>query len=303
MVNVFITGASGFVGSHVTPILLAAGHQITAIAKSDASAKKLEDQGVTVIRASLEDTDALAKAASESDGVIHLGFIHDFSNYDHSVKVDLAAIEAFGKALNGSNKPLITTSAIPVAGIRNPSELSHGTQPPRDKSEHLTTSLASSGVRSHVVRLPPTVHGDGDQAFLTHYAQQSKKAGFAGYIGDGETHWPAVHVKDAAEIYKLALESTTLKGGEILHAAQDAGVAFKDIAAAVSGRLGVETKSITAEQAGETYTWLSGFIASDTVAESQLTRKWLGWEPKEKGLVEDIKSSKWYFEPGTETKF
>ncbi|WVQ72113.1 hypothetical protein IAR50_001658 [Cryptococcus sp. DSM 104548] len=303
MVNVFITGASGFVGSHLTPILLAAGHKVTAIARSDSSAKLLEDQGVTVIRATLQDTDILEKAASEADAVIHLGFIHDFNNYAEASRVDRVAIEAFGKALKGSNKPLIGTSAIPVAGIPNPSELSPGTLPPRAEAESITLALAKSGIRAHVVRLTPTVYGDGDQAFLAHYVQQSRKAGFAGYVGDGGNHWPAAHVKDAAEVYKLVLESKTLKGGEVLHAARDAGVPFKDIAEVAASRLGIETRSITQEQAGEYYTWLSHFLGADTVAETQLTRKWLGWEPKEQGLLEELEGSKWYFEPGSKTKF
>ncbi|ODN90803.1 hypothetical protein L198_06120 [Cryptococcus wingfieldii CBS 7118] len=301
MVNVFLTGASGFVGSHLTPVLLAAGHNLTALARSDASAY----QGITVVRGTLEDTDILEKAAAASDGVIHLGFIHDFTNMPHAIKVELAALEAFGKGLKGTNKPLIMTSGVLLTSSPTPNERTPASTTGRGQAEHLAMSLASSGVRTHIMRLPPTTHGDGDQAFLTFYIQQSKKAGFAGYLGEGENHWPAVHVKDAAELNKLALENPkkSLKGGEILHPTQDAGVPFKDVAAAVSKRLGIPTKSITPEEAGATYSWLGHFISLDFLADSALTREWTGWEPKERALVEEIEKTEWYFAEGTAAKF
>ncbi|WVQ72109.1 hypothetical protein IAR50_001654 [Cryptococcus sp. DSM 104548] len=303
MVKVFLTGASGYIGSHVTPLLLAAGHKLTAIARSDASAKQLEDQGVTVVRATLEDTDALYKGASEADAVIHLGFIHDFANFAKSIQVDHAAIETFGKALHGTSKTLIITSGLLLGNGEQPTELTPAAQAGRGAAEHLALSFASSGVRPYIIRLPPTVHGDGDQAFLTFYINQSKKTGFAGYVGEGQGHWPAVHVKDAAEVYKLALESTSLQGGKVLHAAQDAGVPFKSIAEAVAKRLGIETKSLTSEEAGQHYSWLAMFIARDVVASSELTKEWLGWQPKEKALLKEIEGTDWYFTPEAVVKF
>ncbi|WVQ72110.1 hypothetical protein IAR50_001655 [Cryptococcus sp. DSM 104548] len=305
MVNVFMTGASGFVGSHLTPILLAAGHKITAIARSDSSAKKLKDQGITVISATLEDIDVLAQAAAEADAVIHLGFIHDTRTYAESVQADLALITAFGTALKGTNKPLLTTNAIPVAGIPNPTELSPGKVPPRAAAEHLTLSLASPefGIRAHVVRLPPTVYGDTDRGFLAHYIGESRKAGYAGYIGEGENHWPAAHVEDAVQVYKLALESTTLKGGEVLHASTEAGVTLKAIAGTVAKRLGVETKSISKEEAGKTYDFLALFMGIDCVASNELTKEWLGWKGEGKMLIEELEGSEWYFDPASVTKF
>ncbi|WVQ72111.1 hypothetical protein IAR50_001656 [Cryptococcus sp. DSM 104548] len=303
MVNVFFTGASGFIGSHLVPLLQAAGHKVSAIARSDSAAKALEAKGITVIRGSLEDTDVLFKAASEADAVVHLGFIHDFANFDKAVEIDLAAIEAFGKALKGTNKPLLTASGFLLATSPTPTELTPSHNVSRGQAEHLFATLAASGVRAITVRLPFTVHGDGDQAFVPAYIQQSKKAGFAGYVGEGENHWPAVHVDDAAQVFKLALESTSLKGGEILHATHEAGVPFKSIAETVAARLGIPTKSITEEEGGEKYTWLVMFLKGDVQASSELTREWLGWVPKGKGTVEDLNGTGWYFTEEAVPKF
>ncbi|ODO11151.1 hypothetical protein I350_01754 [Cryptococcus amylolentus CBS 6273] len=295
MVNVFLTGASGFVGSHVTPVLLAAGHKLTALARSDASAKKLKDQGVTVIRGTLEDTEVLEKAAAASDGVIHLGFIHDFTNMPYAIKVELAAIEAFGKGLKGTNKPLIITSGL-IGSSPAPTELTPALTTGRGQAEHFVLALASSGIRSQVIRLPPTTHGDSDQGFLTFYIQHSKKAGFAGYLGDVENHWPAVHVKDAAELYKLALENATgsLKGGRWR--------SFQKIASVVAKHLGISTKSLTPQEAETAYLWMGHIISMDAVATSELTRERTGWEPKEKALLKDIEESEWYFAEGSAPK-
>ncbi|ODO11150.1 hypothetical protein I350_01753 [Cryptococcus amylolentus CBS 6273] len=304
MVNVFLTGATGFVGSHLTPILLQGKHKLTAIARSDASAKKLQDQGITVIRASLEDTDALFKAASEADAVIHLGFVHDMANFSKAIEVDYTTVETFAKALEGTSKTLITTSGLLASSSPTPSELTPAMHAGRGKAEHLVLSLATSGIRSHVVRMAPTTHGDGDESIMTLYIQQSTKAGFAGYVGEGDIHWPAVHVKDAVNVFKLALESRTLKGGEVLHAVHDAGVPFKSIAEAVAGRLGIPTKSLTLEEAAVHYAFLSKmFFTRDMVASSELTKEWLSWQPKQKGLVEDIKTSEWYFSPEAVSKY
>ncbi|TYJ55780.1 hypothetical protein B9479_003558 [Cryptococcus floricola] len=293
MVNIFITGASGYIGSHLTPLLLEAGHKLTAIARSDASAKKLEDQGITVIRAGLEDTDALFKAASEADAVFHLAFVHDFANFTKALETDYTTVETFAKALIGTSKILITTSGLLAAASPTPSELTPAIEAGRGKSDHLALSLAASGVRSHLIRLAPTTHGDGDHGLLAFYIQQSKKAGFAGYVGEGGNHWPAVHVDDAVKVYKLVLESKTLKGGEVLHEVQDAGVPFKSIAELSLAGLGFLPKALRKKK----------FFSRDLVAESTLTREWLGWAPEEKGLVEDIESSEWYFTPEAVSKY
>ncbi|ODN83677.1 hypothetical protein L202_01773, partial [Cryptococcus amylolentus CBS 6039] len=313
MVNVFITGASGYVGSHVTALLLKAGHKLIALARSQASAKKLEDEGVTVIRASLEDTDVLSKAAHEADAVIHLGFIHDFSDFEKCLEIDYNTIQTFARALEGTSKTVLTTSGFLISSPSpSPSPaitehtLTDGSG--RGRSEPLTLSptLKASGVRAHVLRLALTVHGEGDAGLLTFYIQQSKKLGFAGYLGEGDLRWPAVHVKDAARAFLLALENPnkTLQGGEILHVVQDSGVPFKSIAEAVAKRWDIPSKSLTKEEAEQSYEWLAPFFwGQDLVAESGLTRKWLGWEPEEKGLVKDLESSEWYFKEGVAFKY
>ncbi|ADV23642.1 3-beta hydroxysteroid dehydrogenase/isomerase [Cryptococcus gattii E566] len=294
--KVFLTGASGYIGSHVTTVLLVAGHQLTAIARSDASAKKLEEQGVTVIRASLEDTEVLTKAASEADAVIHLAYIHDFSDYGgRPAQVDYAAIRALATGLKGTNKPLVSTSGIPSPGIRICTELDIGKYGPRAEAENILFEYTSQGVRTAVIRLPFTVHGDFDKAFILQIINQSRQKGNAAYVGEGGNHWPAVHVKDAAQLFRAAIESKTLEGGKILHGVQDEGIPFKQIAEVVGKKLGVEPKSVADEEIGEYYTWLGMFVKMDFIGSSKLTREWLGWEPKEKGLLADLESSQTYF--------
>ncbi|WVQ79592.1 hypothetical protein IAT38_001692 [Cryptococcus sp. DSM 104549] len=295
--KVFATGASGWVGSHVTPLLLKAGHQVTAAARSDASAKKLEDQGVTVIRAGLEDTDALHKAAGEADAVIHMAYIHDFSDYGGKpAQIDYAAIRAMASALEGTNKPIIITSGIPVAPIHNIAETDAGTTGPRAEGENVAISYADKGVRPIIIRLPFTVHGDGDHGFISFAAGLAAKTGVAAYVGDGSNTWPAVHVKDAAEVYKRAVENDKLPGGTRLHAVQDTGVPFKQIAEVIGKRTGAEVKSVSKEEAGKYLEWLAYFASMSVEPQSKLTREWLGgWEPKEKPLLEDLETSTTYF--------
>ncbi|OWZ37100.1 3-beta hydroxysteroid dehydrogenase/isomerase [Cryptococcus neoformans c45] len=294
--KVFLTGASGYIGSHVTTLLLEAGHQLTAIARSDASAKKLEDQGVTVIRASLEDTQALTKAASDADTVIHLAYIHDFSDYGgRPAQIDFAAVRALATGLKGTNKPLVTTSGVPSPGIRICTELDVGKYGPRAEAENVLFEYTCQGVRTAVIRLPFTVHGDSDKGFIPHVIDQSRQKGVAAYVGEGDNHWPAVHVKDAAQLYKAVIESKTLEGGKILHAVQDEGIPFKQIAEVVGKKLGVETKSVADGDVGKYYSWLGMFVKMDFIGSSKLTREWLGWEPKEKGLLADLENSQTYF--------
>lgn len=284
---------------------------------SEGQAKKLEEQGVTVIRASLEDTEVLTKAASEAEAVIHLAYIHDFSDYGGRPAqgtfiystfkpvvwlrflcpstVDYAAIRALATGLKGTNKPLVSTSGIPSPGIRICTELDIGKYGPRAEAENILFEYTSQGVRTAVVRLPFTVHGDSDKAFIPQIISQSRQKGNAAYVGEGGNRWPAVYVKDAAQLFRAVIESKTLKGGKILHGVQDEGIPFKQIAEVVGKKLGVEPKSVADEEIGEYYTWLGMFVKMDFIGSSKLTREWLGWEPKEKGLLADLESSQTYF--------
>ncbi|WVQ85754.1 hypothetical protein IAT38_007921 [Cryptococcus sp. DSM 104549] len=293
----FITGATGWVGSHVTTALLEGGHQLTALARSDSSAKKLEDQGVTVIRGGLEDTDVLHKAAKESDGVLHVAYVLDVADpAGPPARIDLAAIKAMASALEGTNKPIIITSGIPVAPIHNIAETDAGTLGPRAEAENLVLSYADKGVRALVARLPFSVHGVGDLwGFMSMAVDEARKSGAAVYVEEGTNVWPAVHVKDAAMVYRLAVENDKLVGGKRLHLVHDVGVPYKDIAEVIGKRLGLPVKSVTKEEATK-YLGVMGPVAAMGIApQNALTKEWLGWEPKEKGLIEDLESILTYF--------
>ncbi|WVQ79593.1 hypothetical protein IAT38_001693 [Cryptococcus sp. DSM 104549] len=297
--KIFITGATGWVGSHVTPLLLKAGHQITAIARSDASATKVEEQGVKVVRATLEDTDLLTKAAGEADAVIHLAYIHDFSDYGgRPAQIDYAAIRAMASALEGTYKPLIITSGTTVAPTINElTETDVGVSGPRAEAENVAFAFAGKGVRVIAIRLPFSVHGDGDFGLIPHAVAMARKTGVAAYIGDGLNKWPAVHVDDAAELYKLAVEGE-LPGGTVLHAIGDTGVPFKDISAVIAKKTGAEVKGVSKEEAGKYLGFLAGFGGMGGEPKSQLTRQWTGWSPKGKGILEDLETSETYFAVG-----
>ncbi|OWZ37137.1 3-beta hydroxysteroid dehydrogenase/isomerase [Cryptococcus neoformans c8] len=300
--KVFLTGATGYIGSHLTPILLSAGHDLSVLARSNVAAENLGKQGITIVRGSLEDVDILTKAASEADAVIHLAYIHDFENYDDKpIQVDNAAIRALAEGLKGSNKPLLITSVLPF-GTSYATELDPATFGPRAQAERTLLEYTSQGVRTGIVRLP-NVHGDNDKAFVPHVIAQSRKNGVAAYVGEGKTHWAAVHVKDAVQVYKLAVESKVLKGGEVLHAVHDEGVESKKLIELIASKLGVETKSITPEEAATFYTFLGPFVQADITGTSKLTRKLLGWEPKEKTLLEDLETSETYFATGNGSKY
>lgn len=218
-----------------------------------------------------------------------------WGSYKCPSTVDYAAIRALATGLKGTNKPLVSTSGIPSPGIRICTELDIGKYGPRAEAENILFEYTSQGVRTAVVRLPFTVHGDSDKAFIPQIISQSRQKGNAAYVGEGGNRWPAVHVKDAAQLFRAVIESKTLKGGKILHGVQDEGIPFKRIAEVVGKKLGVEPKSVADEEIGEYYTWLGMFVKMDFIGSSKLTREWLGWEPKEKGLLADLESSQTYF--------
>jgi nucleoside-diphosphate-sugar epimerase len=287
--NIFVTGAAGFVGSAVVRELIAAGHQVTGLARSDASAQAIATAGARVHRGSLQDLDSLARGAADSDGVVHTAFIHDFSNYAASVEADQRAIETLGNALAGSGRPLLVTSGTrrtPGGGAAT-EDLPADPSFPR-RSEAAALPFASRGVRAVVVRLPPTVHGAGDHGFVPELIRIARQTGVAAYIGDGASRWAAVHRLDAARAFRLALEKAA--AGTRVHAVAEEGIATQEIAAVIGRRLGLPVASRPVEHFG----WLGPFFAMDLPTSSQQTRALLGWRPVEAGLLADLDSAAYF---------
>lgn len=296
--RVFVTGASGWIGSALVPELVGAGHEVGGLARSDASAAAITAAGATVQRGSLADLGSLHAAAAASDGVIHLAFIHDFSNFAASVHADRRAVETLGAALQGSDRPFVVASGL---GVRAAGQVATERDPfdpdwPRATAAEMTLSLADRDVRSSVVRLPPTVHGQGDHGFVATLVDIARKKRVSGYIGDGANRWPAVHRLDAAHLFRLALEQAP--AGSVCHAVADEGVPTRTIAEVIGRHLDLPVVSIPAEEAGEHFGWLAAFFGIDRQASSALTRKLLGWQPTCPGLVDDLEQGH-YFAPKT----
>ncbi|HUY17446.1 MAG TPA: SDR family oxidoreductase [Acidimicrobiales bacterium] len=298
--RVFLTGASGWIGSAVVPELLDAGHHVTGLARSDESAAALIAAGVHVRRGTLDDLDVLRSAASESDGVIHLAFKHDLAftgDFLGAADADRNAVEAFADVLARSNRPLIIASGtLGVAPGRVATERDgHGDGPavalgdgPQSRwaTAEFVLSLASRGVRSSVVRLPPTNHGDGDNGFIAALVAIARERGVSGFIDDGTNRWPAVHRLDSANLFRKAFEEAP--AGSTLHGVADEGVPVREIADVIGQHLNVPVTSVSSENAGEHFTWLAQFLAMDSPASSALTRELLGWQPVHAGLIADL---------------
>jgi nucleoside-diphosphate-sugar epimerase len=308
--RVFVTGASGWIGSAVVPELIGAGHQVVGLARSDASAAALGAAGAEVHRGTLDDLDSLRSAAAAADGVIHLAFKHDIAfsgDFQGAADADRRAVETFGEALAGSDRPLVIASGtLGLAPGRVATERDgHGPDPAgaafgsgpqtRRATAELVLSLASRGVRSSVMRLPPTNHGDGDHGFIATMVGIARDKGVSGYIGDGSNRWPAVHRLDSAHLFRLAVEEAP--AGSTLHAVADEGVPIRDIAGVIGGHLSLPVVSIAPEGAGEHFTWLADFLAADSPASSALTRALLGWHPTHPGLLDDLGQGHYFNHP------
>jgi nucleoside-diphosphate-sugar epimerase len=308
--RVFVTGASGWIGSAVVPELIGAGHQVTGLARSDASAAALSAAGAEVQRGTLDDLDSLRSAAAAADGVIHLAFKHDLAfsgDFQGAADADRRAVETLGEALAGSDRPFVIASGtLAVAPGRVATErdghgpgaaaaAAGGGPQTRWATAELVLSLASRGVRSSVLRLPPTNHGDGDNGFIAALVGIARAKGVSGYIGDGTNRWPAVHRLDSARLFRLALENAP--AGSTLHAVADEGVPIRDIAEVIGRHLNLPVVSISPEGAGEHFAWLADFLGFDAPASSALTRALLDWEPTHPGLIDDLDEGHYFDNP------
>ena len=285
--RVFVTGASGWIGSAVVPELTGAGHQVLGLARSDSSAATVAAAGAEVLRGDLGDLGALRAGATSSDGVIHLAFIHDFTDFEASVRADRRAIETLGAALEGSGKPLVIASGTPALPGRVATERDEPApgSPVAGRAENAKAALAmaSRGVRSSIMGLPRTVHGDGDRhGFIARLIAIARDRGVSGYAGDGSSRWPAVHVLDAAHLFRLALEQAP--AGSRLHAVGDEGVPTRDIAEVIGRHLNLPAASAPAADFG----FLGQILAIDQPASSALTRELLNWRPVQPGLIDDL---------------
>lgn len=293
--RVFVTGATGFIGSAVVENLLAAGHSVLGLARNDAAAEKLAAAGAEAHHGDLNDLDSLARGAKTCDGVAHLAFIHDFSKFQENIEIDRRAAEAMTKAMEGTNKPFVLTSGTAmVAPGRIATEYDIPADPEngRAATEQFVLSTASRGVRSSVVRLSPSVHGKGDGAFVPMLIDLARQKGVAAYIGDGANRWPAIHRLDAAQLFRLALEKA--EPGTRWNGAAEEGIPMRDIAQAIADGLGVPVRSLSGEEAAAHFDWFAGFVGLDGPTSSAITRAKLGWVPNQVGLLHDMRDNGYF---------
>jgi len=285
--RVFVTGAAGFIGTATTKELIANGHEVVGLARSDANAAALTKLGAKVHKGSLEDLDSLRKGAKETDGTIHLAFIHDFSKFAENGQIDKRAIDAMGGVLEGSGKPFIVTSGTLLIAPGRLGTEEDPVQPglPR-MSETAGLAFAPKGVRAMAVRLPQVHGGDGKCGLVNWLLTTAKEKGVSAYIGDGGNRWSAAHRLDVARLYRLALEKG--EAGRSFHAVADEGVTARDIAEIIARHVKVPTRSITPDEAPAHFGFMAMFAGLDGAASSALTQKWLGWKPTQIGMIADI---------------
>jgi nucleoside-diphosphate-sugar epimerase len=291
--RVFVTGASGFIGSAVVAELVGVGHDVLGLARSDSSAQAVEAAGAQVHRGDLEDLASLRAGAQTADGVIHLAFNHDFTDYSGAAETDRRAIDALGEVLVGSDRPFVVTSGLAGFALGRTMTEDDAASPDSPRfSEQAALAFASRGVRVSVLRLPPSVHGEGDHGFVPRLIDIAREKGVAAYPGDGANRWPAVHRLDAAHLFRLALEAAP--AGARLHAIGDEGVPVREIAGAIGRHLGLPVTGVAPEHAVNHFGWLGVFFSLDVPASSALTRERLGWRPTRQGLLDDLEQGHYF---------
>jgi nucleoside-diphosphate-sugar epimerase len=285
--RIFVTGATGFVGSAIVPELIGAGHQVLGLARSNAAAASLTAAKADVQRGSLDDLESLREGASAADAVIHAGFIHDFANYAAAAETDRRAIQTIGAVLAGSDRPFIVTSGTALAAAdRGATEEDPANSNFPRKSEEAAASAAAAGARVSVLRLPPSVHGVGDHGFIPILINLAREKGVSAYVGEGLNRWPAVHRLDAARLYRVVLEKSPW--APRYHAVADEGVPFREIAQVIGRRLSMPVVSKSPEEASDHFGWFAHFAGLDCPASSTRTREQLGWRPTQPSLIPDI---------------
>jgi len=292
--RVFVSGATGFIGSAIVRELIDAGHRVLGLARSDKAAGSLTAAGAEVQRGSLEDLESLRSGAADADAVIHTAFIHDFSNYAPAAEADRRAIETLGAALAGSDRPLIVTSGTLLARRQGPLATEDDAPNPAfpRKSEDAALAMAERGARVSIVRLPPSVHGEGDHGFVPALINIARETGASAYIGDGLNRWPAVHRLDAAHLYRLVLEKGS--AGATYHGVADEGVSVRDIAEIIGRRLNLPVVSKSSEEAASHFGWIAHFLSIDGPASSAQTQEQLGWRPVQPGLISDLDAERYF---------
>jgi nucleoside-diphosphate-sugar epimerase len=291
--RILVTGASGWIGSASVTELIAAGHQVLGLARTDEAAAKIAALGAEVVRGTLDDPDSLRRAAARAEGVVHLGYNHDFSQMGAAAHTDRTAIDAFAQTLKGTGGPLLVASGtlgLTNGGIGNEQYAADPAVHPRVANSAYTLGLAEKGIRTMVVRFAPTVHGPGgDHGFIATLARIAREKGVSAYVGEGFNRWPAVHRLDAAKLVQLAIDGAAAPG-TVIHAVAEEGIPTQAIARAIGSFLNVPVDAVAAEDAAKHFGWIGLFFAADAPASSARTRSLLGWEPRQPTLLEDIES-------------
>ncbi|SHM19319.1 SDR family oxidoreductase [Actinacidiphila paucisporea] len=303
--RVFVTGASGWIGSAVLPELIGAGHEVVGLARSDAAARTVGSTGAEVLRGTIDDLDILRGAAHDSDGVIHLAFKHDIAfsgGFEAAAEANQLAVDTIGEVLAGSDRPFVLAGgvlglapgrvAVEGDGLGPDQQGISGGLALRLATARSMVDLAPRGVRTSVVGLAPTIHGDGDHGFMAALVAIARDKGAAGYLGDGSERWPAAHRLDAARLFRLALEKAP--AGSILHGVADEGVPLRTVAEVIGRHLGVPVTSVAPDDAAAHFTWLAPLLALDSPASSARTRELVGWQPVEPGLIEDLEKGHYF---------